>query len=105
MFTYVSLLRPKIFIVGPLGFQVVDLVIQMFMCQRGKNCISTIVLYKSHKVVWDFPCSKNNVNNKSFMAPIWDKTPMFFQTLIPIMQQNISQKHMDAPIHMSSKES
>ncbi len=60
---------------------------------------------ENHKVVWDFLCLKNNVNNKSFLLLVWDKTPILSPTLMPIMQQNISQYLVDALIDTSSKES
>jgi hypothetical protein len=103
MFTYVSPLRLETFTIGPLRFQVVDLVIQMFVCQRGDNCISTIALWKKHRVVWDFLCTKNDVNNKLFPLLIWDKSPILSQTLIPIMWQCISISL--SPIHTFFRES
>jgi len=85
MFTYVSLLQLETFTIGPLGLWVVDLVIHMFMCKKGDNYISTFVVWESHIIVWDFPCTKDDVNNKLFLLHVWDKPLILSQILIPIM--------------------
>jgi hypothetical protein len=77
--------------VGPFKFLIVDLVIHMFMFQKNKNCISNIIFWKTHIAIWDAPCTKNDVNNKSFLLLVWQKPSILFQILIPIMRQNISQ--------------